>query len=378
MAKPLRYPSETCLDLKPDAAAHAAIDATLATYTELLAWLDATIPASQSADLVSLHRLAYEPARARFDLPAQLVTLGLRDWTRRRRGAEVEGIPLDEKLFAVRGISNVSLATVRGRIAVPFRVEGYRPGWNDVAMARLVVRGGGFQIRVASPLPEDFAVQPGETSMATETVLARIGRVIAGMAHGAIDQAEKANPTAVLEQALREIDQAADEVKLELGRATAERHRIHARRSELASELADLDGKIKIALGGARDDLAEAGIERQLDIEAQVKVLDTIVGDVDQRIAQLNETLDAVKASRREAEQRIADLEKASNATAGSGTGVRTTAADKVERAESAIRRVTGVPAGPGPSGKAVDELHSLARQHAVKERMARLKAGGI
>ena len=213
--------------------------------------------------------------------------------------------------------------------------------------------------------------------MATETVLARIGRVIAGMAHGAIDQAEKANPAGVLEQALREIDQAADEVKLELGRATAERHRIHARRSELAAELADLDGKIKIALGGARDDLAEAGIERQLDIEAQIKVLDTLVGDVDQRIAQLNETLDAVKASRREAEQRLADLEKSSVA-ASQGAATRRDPSDKVERAEAAIRRVTGVPAGPGPSGKAVDELHSLARQHAVKERMARLKAGGI
>ena len=67
---------------------------------------------------------------------------------------------------------------------------------------------------------------------ATETVVTRIGRVIAGMTHAAVSAAEQINPVAIIEQSIREIDSAADEVKAELGKAIAEKHRIkRARKS---------------------------------------------------------------------------------------------------------------------------------------------------
>jgi len=109
--------------------------------------------------------------------------------------------------------------------------------------------------------------------MATEGVLTRMGRVIVGMAHTAVNAAEQANPKGVLEQAIREIDGAADEVRTELGKATAERYRLEARSKELERERADLEGKIRTAVTAGRDDLAEAGIGRQIDIEAQSNLL---------------------------------------------------------------------------------------------------------
>ena len=110
----------TCrLSLQPGRDAVAALDATFAARDALFDWLDDTVPAAQSADLVALNRLYYEPARTQFGLPAQMVVLAFRDWTRRRKGETIEGLALDDKLFSVRAISTASIATVEGRLHRP-------------------------------------------------------------------------------------------------------------------------------------------------------------------------------------------------------------------------------------------------------------------
>lgn len=360
------------LTLQPDGAGAAALEETFAVRDRLFGWLDGAVPAGQSADLVALNRLFYEPARARFGLPAQMTVLALRDWVRRRRGEAVEGLALDEKLFSIRTVSQASIATARGRLHIPFRIMGYLPGWRDSVPARLIRAAHGFEIRVAT----EASVQQEERSMATENIVSRIGRLIAGMAHGAVDSAERANARPVLEQAIREIDAAAEEVRGDIGRKTAERFRIESRRKELAAELTELDGRITLAVEQARDDLAAAGIERQLDIESQLGVLDALLKDIDESLAQFNATLDAVRASRREAEARLAELARSlSEAPAMAAAGGHGRAAARVERAEAAVARVTGVPGGLPPAGPAVEELRQLARQHAVAERLARVKA---
>jgi phage shock protein A len=369
------------LRLEPDAAAGAALAQLADSYARLAQWLDDTIPPDHPADHVALHRNFYEPARQAGGLLAQLTTLALRDWAARRRGLAVEGVPLDERLYSVRGIASVSIATLGGRVAVPFAVAGYGPQWPGGAPARLVRQAGGWELRIESD--RDIArLGQEEQTMATETVVTRIGRVIAGMTHAAINVAEDANPEAVMEQAIREIDGAADEVRGELGKAMAEKARLDLRRKELERERAELDDNVKLAVGKGRDDLAEAGIDRQLDIEAQLGVLARLAVDADDKIGQLNQTLDAVRASRREAETRLADL-KRTRPTAVGGAGAPegdtrvSKATGKVERAQAAIERLTGVPAGaPAGDQKALDDLNELARKHAVAERLARLKAG--
>ncbi|MDR1828146.1 MAG: PspA/IM30 family protein [Methylobacteriaceae bacterium] len=218
--------------------------------------------------------------------------------------------------------------------------------------------------------------------MSTESVIARLGRLIAGMAHAAIDSAEGAQPIAVLEQSIREIEAAADDVRVELGKATAERHRLQHRRNELSSELMTLDDQVKVAVRENRDDLASVGIDRQLDIEAQVRVLDTLIADVDDKITKASDMLEAVKASRKEAEQRLYEFRHTERVSSGDAVSdvhaldALSKAQSRVEKAEAATTRVTGVPgAAPKKDVQAIEALKALSREHAVKERLARIKA---
>jgi hypothetical protein len=122
--------------------AAALLRQTVDAHRELLHWLDGNVPAEHSHDLVALHRHFYEAARKQSALQARAVTLALKDFVQRRRGKIVEGAPLDEKLYGLKGIELVSIATVSGRVTIPFRVAGYGAEWNGKSPARLVQNGG--------------------------------------------------------------------------------------------------------------------------------------------------------------------------------------------------------------------------------------------
>lgn len=371
--------------LVPDDRQTRALRAVHDAHERLLDWLDRQIAADQPLNMVDLHNLWYEKARHVSGLPARSVTLALKDFTQRRQGRPVIGLPLDDRLYAVKTIHSVSILTLEGRILVPFRVIGYEPTMlfeHAGATARLIFTEGAIDLVAASPSP--LPSQKEAFMTATETVVTRIGRVIAGMTHAAVSAAEQMNPDAIIEQSIREIDSAGDEVKSELGKAIAEKHRINARKEELQREHAELGGKLKEAISAGRDELASAGLGRQIDIESQIAVLDRLVGETDGNIQKLEEALAAVKASRREAEERLAEF-KASQKGNGDGhpghngpNRATDRALGKVERAQAAASRISGVPAGAGRADAAqLDELSKLARDRAIAERLKKLKGGG-
>jgi hypothetical protein len=117
----------------------ASLRQTVDAYRRLLDWLDRTVSPEHSHDLVAIHRHFYEGARKESGLQARAVTLALKDFVQRRRGKVVEGLPLDEKLYGLKGIELVSIATLKGRITIPFRVAGYGAEWNGKSPARLIV-----------------------------------------------------------------------------------------------------------------------------------------------------------------------------------------------------------------------------------------------
>jgi phage shock protein A len=364
----------------PDPEQEAALNEFTAAYARLAEWLDGNIPKDHSADLVALHRGWYEAARSASGLPSQTTTLALKDWAARRRGEATEGVPYDDKLYAARGVDQVSLTTLRGRIQVRCFVAGYTPGGPSSAPARLLRTPQGWELRIGV---DDgvLGTQAKETTMATEGVVTRIGRVMAGMAHSVVDMAEQANPEAVLTQALREIDGAIDEVRTELGRAKGEQMRIDARMKELEEERRALEQRIETAVKNGRDDLAEAGIARQLDIEAQANLLAGLRAESAGEIQKLEASLDAIRASRREAEERLADLKRTTAvAPDGVAMGGRDGSIDRanarVERAMNVTSRITGVPAGPAVQDAAtLQDLEAMHRDNQIKERLAQLKA---
>jgi phage shock protein A len=184
-----------------------------------------------------------------------------------------------------------------------------------------------------------------------DTLSARVGRLVAGGAHAIVDALEGVLPDALGQQALREVDQAIDEVRAELGKTIAARHLAAKRLTEQSSRHDELAAQIDLALSQGREDLIRAALEHQLDIEAQVPVLEAAVANAAERQAELEGYLSALQATRREMSEDLRSL--------------------------GAARAV------PPPSREAADldrgaklsELDQLARRHRVEERLAALLA---
>nr|WP_117194556.1 PspA/IM30 family protein [Rhizobium terrae] len=361
-------------DLAPSVEARQALDDTFAAYAVMLSMLDELAAEKGGANLVTLHELAYESVRERTGLPARLVTLGLRDFAANRGHRSVlDRLPLDDKLFAIKGPTDLTVATVRGRVAIPFDVAGYSRGTLNIFTAQLVAHDGGYQIHIGVTPHAD---RTEEHMMMNEGILSRMGRLIAGLANSAIDKAEDANKIAIVEQALREIDTAADEARADIGKARAEEYRIMNRRDEIGADMKALEEKIVTAVSAGRDDLAKAGVARQIDLESQLAALDKALADARINLAEGQQALQAVLATRREAEERLGDL-KRSLAKFPEGTAARETRSptDGAARAASTISRLTGVPAGQKGTSAELDELDRLHRERAIEARLAQFKS---
>jgi phage shock protein A len=358
--------------LAPDAAGVQAIEATFAAYDQMMRILEEVAPVG--ANLVSLHAKAYERIRTQTGLPARLVTLGLRDRAGYVAGATPRRIPLDEKLFAIKGPTSLTISTVSGRVMVPFEVPGYLDGWESPFPAHLVADGQRYEVHIAV---KSKSPQPEEKTMLHEGILARMGRLLAAIASQTVDSAESSNKVALVKQAIREIDAGAEEARHALGKSRAEEFRLTRRREDLDAEVASLTEKIRLAVTENRDDLARAGVARQIDLESQGIALERATDFIELEIEEQTKALQAMLGARREADVRLADLEQSlaqhsPEDTRRAAPASRTAGA---ERAIAAIARVTGVPASSVLGDRELDELDRLHREREIAARLERIKS---
>jgi phage shock protein A len=356
------------LILKPSAEDRDALVATLSAFRQAMAILDGT----KGANLVALHEEAYEEIRSRTGLPSRMATLALRDHGRRQADEPINDIPLDAKLFAVKGPDSVSIATIGGRAIVPYSVDGYRPGWNDFAEARLVF--GESSISVQIGVQTDLSLQK-ESTMSNEGILVRLGRVIAGVVNNAVDAAESSNPTAVAQQAVREIGKIAEEARAALGVAMAAGHRLKAKADDLDAEIRDLDEKIKTGLEKGRDDLARAATGVQIDLEAQREALTKALAENAAEVAEAEATLRSVASARADATKRLEDAKRAEKAEPAAATPSQRND-QRLADALAAVERVTGVPGKPTGGAAEVEELGRMQRQDAIEARLKAFREG--
>jgi phage shock protein A len=358
--------------LVPDDAGVQAIEATFAAYDRMMQILAEVAPVG--ANLVSLHAQAYEKIRTETGLPARLVTLGLRDRAGYVTGATNRRLPLDDKLFAIKGPTSLTISTVQGRILVPFEVPGYLAGWDSPFPAQLICDGSAYEIHIAV---KSKSTQPEEKTMLHEGILARMGRLLAAIASQTVDNAENSNKVALVKQAIREIDAGADEARYALGKSRAEEFRLKRRQDELNAEVAGLTQKIRLAIAENRDDLARAGVARQIDLESQGIALERAIDFIELEIDEQTKALQAMLGARREAEVRLADLERSLARHAPQETGRQASATNTTgaERAMAAIARVTGVPASSVLGDKELDELDRLHRENEIAMRLERIKS---
>ncbi|WP_028136515.1 PspA/IM30 family protein [Bradyrhizobium japonicum] len=374
-------PSALRYRLAPDPAAKAALEATFQAYDRMMEILEEVARSHNvGSNVVLLHAHAYDPIRKATALPSRLVTLGLRDRSD-YRAAQGRRLPLDDKLAKIKGPATISIATVQGRFSVPFDYAGYAEGWGQSVPACLVRTEDGFEVHYGvtpNILPEEENAMDN-IAAAPDNFLSRVGRLIAGIAYDAIEQAEGKNKLGVVGQAIREIERAETEARDALAAARAEEYRLNARRAEIEREMANLAPKIETAIADGRDDLARAGIARQMDLEAQFDVLSRAIDENNDKIEQSVTSLRAVLSALQDAEQRRAELEKSEAAASQQGsTSSRkqggTSAAAKALRAGRAVARATGVPQAI-PYSSDIDELSTLHRDKEIAARLARLKS---
>jgi phage shock protein A len=219
-----------------------------------------------------------------------------------------------------------------------------------------------------------------------EAIASRVGRLIAGSVNALVDAVENVAPEMVMEQALREIDGAADDVRTELGRVIATKHLATKRLAEENRKHEALGEQVEVAVAQSREDLAEAAIARQFDIEAQIPVLEAAITDAANQQKELEGYIAALTARRREMEQELAQFraaqkQAAAAAAAGEAASGSGGAARKVAEAEQAFGRVMarngGVPgsAAMGADAAKLAELEDLARKNRIQERLAEIKA---
>jgi phage shock protein A len=228
----------------------------------------------------------------------------------------------------------------------------------------------------------------------TDTIASRVTRVVSGSVHALLDAVENAAPEATMAQAVREVDRVIDDVRAELGRVEASKHLATTQLNKLNTDHEQLAAQIEAALSQGREDLARAGLEKQLNIEDQVPVLQKSLADQRDAGKELEGYIAALLAKKREMEQALRDFVAARasrtagpGAAAGSATG-RGKNEDRVANAGAAFDRVmakqTGLSgltsAATGDAAK-LRELQDLQRANRIEERLAQLKltrqAGG-
>ncbi len=226
----------------------------------------------------------------------------------------------------------------------------------------------------------------------SESIGRRVGRLVSGGFNAIVDAVENAAPEAVMEEAIREVEDAIADVRAELGKVVASKHLASSRLMEENRKHEDMSDKVRVAVEQGRDDLAEAAIAQQMDIEAQIPVLEAAISDAGAQERELESYVRALQGRRREMEAEL-DGFRASRAAAhraGAAAGGAVAAGGvvspidgKVDRAGAAFDRVLRKSGGvPGPTGAAdrksatqLAELDDLARSHRIKERLAQLKA---
>ena len=219
----------------------------------------------------------------------------------------------------------------------------------------------------------------------SETLSRRVGRLVSGGFHALIDAAENLAPEAIMNESIREIERAVDEVRAELGKVLAQKHLAAKKMADESNRHEAIDANLQAAVDAGRDDLAEAGIAEQMDIEARLPILENTIADCAAQEKELEGFIAALQAKKREMQQQLQDWRAAQQSmgtgkTAGGNGSDLNRIAHDAEKSGNAFDRVMGRQNSVHSSTDAAQlaklkELEDLSRNNRIAERLAALKA---
>lgn len=217
-----------------------------------------------------------------------------------------------------------------------------------------------------------------------ETLSYRVGRLLSGSLHAMLDKAEDLAPEAALNEHLRQIEQAIDDVRSTLGKTIAQKHLATKKMVDENTRHNHLNDSIQTAITAGRDDLAQVGIAEQLDIETRLATLENTIADCVAQEKELENTVLALQAKRQEmlvAINELKTLKAQSHLDTHSGTNTNQVA-QNVSKASDAFDRIMARQTGLNLTGKDstklthLNELEALSRSQCIAQRLAKLKAG--
>lgn len=223
--------------------------------------------------------------------------------------------------------------------------------------------------------------------MTSENLFSRVKRLVSGGVNSLVDAVEGAAPETVMKEAIREVERATDEVRDSLGVVLANRHHANKRLAEATARHEELAGQLAVAVAEKRDDLAEAVIARQLDLEAQIPVLERALSDASAEAKEYEGYIAALAARRREMESDLAQFiatrdDATSTAASAAGVAGGKPVERRVEKAEGAFNRMLLQQTGVGSTTAAdrdtaakLVELERIERGNRIRERLAAAKA---
>ena len=221
----------------------------------------------------------------------------------------------------------------------------------------------------------------------SETLSRRVGRLVSGGFHALVDAAENLAPEAVMNESIREIERAVDEVRAELGKVLAQKHLAAKKMADESNRHEAIDANLQAAVAAGRDDLAEAGIAEQMDIEARLPVLENTIADCAAQEKELEGFIAALQAKKREMQAALDDWKRvqANTTSAAAGGGADGNKMAQLERAAEQngvqFNRVLqrqggiGIASPDAAQAAALQELSDLGREAQIAARLAALKA---
>lgn len=218
----------------------------------------------------------------------------------------------------------------------------------------------------------------------SDSLRTRVSQIVIGSAHALLDKIEDQAPEAMMEQAIRKVDGVIDEVRAELGKAAANRHLAQRQHADLNQRHLLLCTQAEEAIALCRDDLARAAVTKQLDIEAQIPIVEGSLTELVAQEKELSGFVEALLGKRRDMQSAMEQF-VASRARINSAVGISAatnTAQAKVDRAGDAFNRVfqrqTGLSAGDQKISAVQEaqlkELDGLMQNQKIEARMAQLK----
>ena len=213
----------------------------------------------------------------------------------------------------------------------------------------------------------------------TETLFVRVKRIVSANINDVVDNMEKSQAEIVMKEAIREVEKATEEVRAELGKAMARGHHANNTSEITKKKVAELTEKAKFAVEQKRDDLAEATLSRQVDLEAQIPVLEAVATEAKADQVKLEEFVAALNGRKREMQEDLKAFQLARDVAAADATNGTNPQKDRVNKAEAVFDRAMKTVSGlevirtPGTAVK-IAELEQLARSQSVADRLAQLK----